>query len=389
MYTFYRFQAAETKPADSVDDFNTLNMMATKAKQPPQFNKTVTMHAKASKRMGAKATGRDGNPMAMEQSVPSSLVDRADKLLESDVPKAKPANETIGSVNCCADIIIESDRNDGVASLIPHVKDLQKACLCRSLRHQRKYFSFRAAVLSWAKTAGPRHLLKGTGKEGRFFAFLVNKDYAFRHIFKSGGTTVQLQTHTGKRGHVTEWGFGNRSLFTTVRDPLERFLSGWAECGFRFFDAMANLTISDKYDDRVRAWLQYLRTSKGTSNGHRSLRTCRPHSMPQTNYLWQRDDTFEWHARLDLVGELKELPKLLKLIGFPYDDSIHIGNDARENEVKMRHFPRDTNLLSNNTVLDICRYLALDYYLFDFNPPAPCREMFTENIANMNINFSN
>ena len=410
MYTYYRFQAvqssrvtesdaAKTKPANRVDDFSIPNEMATKANQPTQSNNLATKQPKASKRIGVKTTKRiDVNPVVTGKSVPSLLGERADELSESSASKTKPAYETDVSVNCCANVAIKSDRGGGVASLIPHAKDLRKACLCRSLSHQRKFFAVRSAVLSWVKQ-NQRHLLKGTGKEGRFFAFLVNNDYAFRHIFKSGGTTVQLQTHKGKRGHVTEWGFGNRSLFTTVRDPLERFLSGWAECGLRHFDAMANLTVSDAYDDRVRAWLQYLLTSKGTSNGRkgkgskgagndkRNLRTCRPHSMPQTNYLWQRDDTFEWHARLDLVGELKELPRLLELIGFPYDDSMSVGNDARESEVKMRHFPRSIDLLSNNTVLDVCKYLALDYYLFDFDPPAPCREMFMENIADMNIVF--
>ena len=69
--------------------------------------------------------------------------------------------------------------------------------------------------------------------------------------------------------------------------------------------------------------------------------------------------------------------------GIPYI----IGNEAAENDVKTRHFPRAPELLSDDTVRDICRYLALDYYLFDFRPPVPCREILMANIADMNQTF--
>ena len=330
--------------------------MTTAADQPPGLNEQVARRAKASKRRGAKSAKRTGATPAATGTSDASLA--------SDVPNATPTQAAgDDAVPCCADVVLEANGRGGAAPAVPRAADLRAACLCRSLRHQRKFHSVRSAVLAWAKQTRHRHLLQGTGKEGRFFAFLVNDAYAFRHICKSGGTTVELQTHARKRGQVPAWRVGDRQLFATVRDPLERFLSGWAECGSRHFDAMAHLTSSDAYDARVRAWLGYLRATGGNTlreaKGAPNLRTCRPHSMPQANYLWQSEDDFEWHARLDLVGHLSELPGLLEVVGRRYDPSIRIGNEAAENDVKTRHFPRAPELLSDDTVRDICRYLAV------------------------------
>ena len=162
-------------------------------------------------------------------------------------------------------------------------KDLRDANLCRSFRHHQKFFSVRSSVLSWVKTKeGQQHLLYRSGKY--YFGFIVNEDYAFRHIYKSGGTTVAVQT--GQK-HVRQPDVGNRSLLTTVRDPLERFLSGWAECGGRNFNAMMALTKSDVYDDRVYAWLQFLKTGKHrTRKSPKMLKSCKEHSHPQATSFW-------------------------------------------------------------------------------------------------------
>ena len=107
--------------------------------------------------------------------------------------------------------------------------------------------------------------------------------------------------------------------------------------------------------------------------------------MPQTNCLWQSDHNFEWDVKLKIVGDLKEIPGLLNLIGFPYDAQVPIGKNAEKNAIKAKHFHRDKRLLSNITLQSICRYVALDYCLFDFDPPAACRHELIANIASMNI----
>jgi len=279
----------------------------------------------------------------------------------------------------------QSDGNVGAKTIIPHAKDLQDHVnLCRSFRHQYKFFSVRSSVLSWVKThEEQRHLLHGKDTNNKWFAIILNEDYAYRHIFKSGGTSVVKQT--AAHSHVSQSDIGNRRLLATVRDPLEHFLSGWAECGSRNFKVMMNLTASDAYDDRVQAWLQYLTTdaSEQIRKGGQAMKHCRIHSFPQANFLLQSDG--EFNTNIDIVGDLGEIPALLEAVGFHYNASISKGRDASKDEIKSRHFPPNKSLLSARTITDICRYVALDYYLFDFDPPATCREELMANIADMNI----
>ena len=79
------------------------------------------------------------------------------------------------------------------------------------------------------------------------------------------------------------------------------------------------------------------------------------------------------------------MPGLFDIIGLQYNESTKRSNIASENEIKSQYFPRNASLLSRRTIQDICRYIALDYYLFDFDPPAPCRDELMANIADMNI----
>jgi len=262
---------------------------------------------------------------------------------------------------------------------IPHAGEMRNASLCRSLAHQYKFFLVRDTVLSWVKSnKAQRYLLRSTGKGGHLFAFIINKDYAFRHIFKSGGTTISEQTH---HGHIPQWGVGNRSLMTLVRDPIDHFLSGWAECGYRCFNEMMNLTISDAYDDKIKAWLQYVQSPKRKP----CLKRCMPHSLPQANYLWKSDSKFEWDGKLDLVGDLDELPEFLELVNLHYKESVKNGKVAKDNEIKNRYFPRNKSILSNSTLQSICSFVALDYYLFSFEPPLACHKEIMANSVDMNI----
>jgi len=327
-----------------------------------------------------------GQPGRIKKKVSIQIFSRVCILLllltHFEIPELKIPSEIEGSISYksipCPEIIMDATKESSHA--IPHAKEMRNASLCRSLAHQHKFFSVRDSVLSWVKShKEERYLLRGTGKGGRLFAFKLNKDYAFRHIFKSGGTTIQEQT---RAGHVPQWSVGNRSLMTLVRDPIDHFLSGWAECGYRCFDEMMNLTTSDAYDDRVTAWLQYVQSPKSKP----CLKRVMLHSMPQANYLWEGDSKFEWDGKLDLVGDLDELPGLLELIDVHYNESLKKGNVAKGNEIKNRYFPRNKNILSNSTLKSICSYVALDYYLFSFEPPLACRkELLMANVADTNI----
>ena len=148
-------------------------------------------------------------------------------LLTSAVEKSVGVGDSIKKDNQDTENFQDAAATSGK---IPHLQDMMKMKddeLFLSIKHQIKFFSVRDQVLYWVKGHKEHsHLLKGTGKRGRLFAININEGYSFRHIFKSGGTTVLKQTHSGLYGHVPQWEVGNRTLFTTVRDPLDHFLSG-------------------------------------------------------------------------------------------------------------------------------------------------------------------
>ena len=68
------------------------------------------------------------------------------------------------------------------------------------------------------------------------------------------------------------------------------------------------------------------------------------------------------------MGDMRELPGLLAVVGFRFDNTIETQNNATMDEGKRSWFPRDKRLLSNRTIDVLCEYLLLDYYLFDFCP---------------------
>ena len=252
---------------------------------------------------------------------------------------------------------------------IPHLNEMQSNHnLSLSYRHQRKFFSVKDDVISYVlKNKNMTHYFHGDDKGGHLFAFLLNNDYAFRHIFKNGGTTIAWQTGVRNHGHVPRKKIGNRRLVTVVRDPIDHFLSGWSECGFR--EALQDQRETDNtttYDERIQSWLKVV-------EGRRKSVGCRPHSYPQANFLLDTDGSNTYES-LDLIGDLNELPQVLGLAGFEYNYSIPIERNSSENEVKEKLYPKRVDLISDDTMKQLCRYLALDYYLFDFTPPMVCRE---------------
>jgi hypothetical protein len=177
------------------------------------------------------------------------------------------------------------------------------------------------------------------------------------HIFKSGGTTIHLQT--GRiEGYIVDPEVQELKWFSFVRDPIDHFLSGWAECGDR------TKTTSDKpYDGRIREWLE---ETKNAGEYH-----CSTHSLPQANFLL--DSKGELDKRVEFIGDITEMVQVLGLAGFQYDPSRGEGRVSSKNYFKLVHYPTRKDMISDETMRKICEFVAIDYFLFDFEPPEVCR----------------
>lgn len=83
---------------------------------------------------------------------------------------------------------------------------------------------------------------------------------------------------------------------------------------------------------------------------------------------------------MDIVGDMRELPELLEMVGLEFNHKK--GSAMRHGAQKMK-YPSDKSLLSNRTVDALCEYLALDYYLFDFEPPTRCHNQIDIDIRSI------
>ncbi len=246
--------------------------------------------------------------------------------------------------------------------------------MCLSLKQQSKFFTVKDKVIAWVNsqsvnadtdTDADEDLLYPSGRAKNFYAINVNgTNYAYRHIYKNGGTTVEKLT--GNK-HTSSEDLGNGTMvFATVRDPIDHFLSGWAECGIRAKIPYENpkLALNVDFDKRVQNWLKYIRGNK---------KGCVLHSHPQANYLLDvHNSRNSFDPRIKLLGDLKELNGLINAVGFTSNDTMHSRTYA-SNPLKIKRYPNDKTLLSDETLLLICNYVRLDYYLFDFTPPNVCR----------------
>jgi hypothetical protein len=76
--------------------------------------------------------------------------------------------------------------------------------------------------------------------------------------------------------------------------------------------------------------------------------------------------SYIFDSRIKVLGDLKELAGVLRLADFQCDKSIPVDHNASESDVKTQFFPRLLSLLSNQTMEELCNYIALDFYRFDY-----------------------
>jgi hypothetical protein len=85
---------------------------------------------------------------------------------------------------------------DNKASL--YLENMAAQNLTLSIRQHIKFFLMKHHVLDWVrgnKTNNRQHLLYDTGKAAdKLFAYILNDSFAYRHIWKNGGATIEDRT---------------------------------------------------------------------------------------------------------------------------------------------------------------------------------------------------
>ena len=239
-----------------------------------------------------------------------------------------------------------------------------------SMRHQRKFLARKDRIQSeidW--------LLRFRSNLGEFAAIIISEAFAFLHVWKCGGTTVAALAGD-KQWSLNETEIQKREWVAFVRDPIDRFLSAWAECGFRQMETSPEYKgigshtvlnwLDAEYDFRVRAFLNEVRDFTFPE----PVLSCHTHAHPQANSMINRSGKIDDHVKI--IGDLSELRPVLEIAGFTeFSDKVK-SRDASSNKIKAENFPAKRELLKDETLLEMCRFYAIDYYLFDFDPPAVC-----------------
>jgi len=270
--------------------------------------------------------------------------------------------------------------------ILKNLKDLNEKQLCLSYKQHKNIFLRKDKVIAWAKNNqthdDAQSLLYSIkrGNRNEYFAYILNDKYAFLHIFKNGGSSVEAQLG---RDHVRPSQVKNRGLLATLRDPIDHFLSGWSECGTRH--EVPHTSIDSTFDERIQMWLDHIYSCRRNRAGFsfKGACACIIHSLPQVNFLLSLFTKNKIAGKIDLLGDLKELPELLRFAGFQYNNSIPSARVHAQRKSNHK-YPRNRTLISKETMRNICHFVRLDYYLLWFEPPPICREKIKSDLKLIN-----
>lgn len=250
-----------------------------------------------------------------------------------------------------------------------YYQKLKYHSLSRSMDHQRKFMARRHSVPTLFPIED-----RYQPNVSWYAAVVVSAEWVFLHIWKCGGTTVADMTPEHQRAlHDPE--IQERRWFGMVRDPIDRYISAWAECGMRLFEQQSDIKgfenetalylIDEDYDFRLRSWLPEVKKFRPPHS------SCHTHAFPQANYMLNAEGEIDEHVAF--VADLSDLRKTLQMVQMPLGpEEMGLGRDASKDEIKKTLFMARRDLLSEQTLIELCEYYAIDYYLFDFEPPEVC-----------------
>lgn len=218
---------------------------------------------------------------------------------------------------------------------------------------------------------------------GEYGAAVVSDEFAFLHIWANADRTVMKAIESNLKEEQRRkdvWEIKKRKWFALVQDPVQHFLAGWAMAELKILEEvrarghhdlaskiMASWEAPDKtYDDRVAEFLD--RVIKYSSNAATAEISPLMHALPQTNFLL--DDVGMIDPNLVVIGDVSEWDALLELAGYPGDISkVEVDPPST---VESKYFPSEPNRLSRGTLLRLCDFLAMDYYLLSYDAPSSC-----------------
>ena len=266
-----------------------------------------------------------------------------------------------------------------------YLKEIERKHFRLSLAHQTKFLQ-QVDSLNHVFSRDLRYSVK-TQRHG---AIILTKKFSYLHIWTSE-IIEKLEAQLNYRQRSVEK-MTKKMLVTFVQDPIDHFLSGWVECGQRWnmYHSKKNMNQNIEenqifyhheghlYEDLIRNYLSHVKKWVEVEQGNYECTksnssicwSCARHSFPQANFLF--DSMGNIHSNLKLIGDFNEWVDILdSIVEFNFNYSI-INNQTKKPIYTQKMFQKHPNLISNKTMLEICKFLAIDYFLFHFELPEIC-----------------
>lgn len=223
---------------------------------------------------------------------------------------------------------------------------------------------------------------------GEYAATTVSELWAYLHVWANGGDRTVIRVvedqlnEFQQRKDVSE--IRNRRWMALVRDPIQHFLEGWAiaeikvikEIMAKGHDDLASKIKAEwestgmTYDQRVNDFLE--RVKKYSRNSATAGISPLMHGLPQSNFLM--NDAGTVHSNLLAIGDANEWEAMMEMAGFKGD--VRETDLDAESTLRAKYFPTKLKGLSRQTILNLCDFLAIDYYLFRYDAPSSCLKKY-------------
>eukprot|EP01083_Nonionella_stella_P092847 260060_1 len=240
---------------------------------------------------------------------------------------------------------------------------------------------------------------------------IVTKSVFYTHVFKGGGSTIQVGLSKLCDDHVLgncsayqnryiHLGGGNTSVpvsvlldylqnttikFTFVRDPIDRFLSGFYEVNKRIVEDEEPLkpkTVSELDFEQMngielmRAWVDFMVNGKRIKYAYIDF-----HTRPNIQFLQQ---SIEHNFIGDLYNLKQDLPQVLHsnivdekvkendALLMEYFDTKRNRHSASYTNNRTNRFSVDRSELSDADIKTLCEIYWQDYMCLPFDIPTQC-----------------
>jgi len=212
------------------------------------------------------------------------------------------------------------------------------------------------------------------------FGHKVTQSWGYKHIWKSGGTTIAKTLGPRARKFDEATRKELTRYFTMVRDPLDHYISGFQETikrtidkwgNFKPTEPLLNMTVPEAFKAFTERVLDHIVRDGEKAPRRPRCKVCHEgHSFPQTRFFFT--NTREFLHEIQYVGHMYEMCAIFRKVIGREDLRIKKANVAMDDKVK-KYWSIRIEEVDAETMEKVCKIIAVDYCVFGFDYPERCK----------------